>query len=79
LDARVHITELSGHTLGQLVAVHPAYDPAFDGIAPALLRGRSDARTDWAIDRLKKAAGASARLGLRATVSFAGSLAFPYP
>ena len=31
----VEITELSCHLQGQLVAVHPAYDTAFDGFAPA--------------------------------------------
>ena len=30
----VAITELSTHLQGQLVAVHPAYDEAFDGFAP---------------------------------------------
>ena len=29
------ITELSTHLQGQLVAVHPAYDEAFDAFAPA--------------------------------------------
>src|ERR1700719_980230 len=28
------LTELSTHLQGQLVAVHPAYDSAFDGFAP---------------------------------------------
>ena len=30
----VEITELSTHLQGQLVAVHPTYDAAFDGFAP---------------------------------------------
>ena len=29
----LEITELSTHLQGQLVAVHPAYDAAFDGFA----------------------------------------------
>ncbi len=33
-DAGVALTELSTHLQGQLVAVHPAYDEAFDGFAP---------------------------------------------
>src|SRR6201999_2921210 len=33
-DAGLQITELSSHLLGQLVAVHPAYDAFFDGFAP---------------------------------------------
>ena len=32
-DLGVEITELSTHLQGQLVAVHPAYDEAFDGFA----------------------------------------------
>ena len=32
-EAGVRITELSTHLQGQLVAVHPAYDAAFDGFA----------------------------------------------
>src|SRR5215475_16230266 len=34
----VELTELSTHLQGQLVAVHPAYDPAFDGFAPESVR-----------------------------------------
>jgi sugar phosphate isomerase/epimerase len=32
-DNGVEVTELSTHLQGQLVAVHPAYDEAFDGFA----------------------------------------------
>jgi sugar phosphate isomerase/epimerase len=74
-DAGVAITELSTHTQGQLVAVHPAYDLAFDGFAPPHLRGKPGARKDWAVDQMRKAAVVSTRLGLRASVSFTGSLA----
>ena len=35
-EAGVAITELSTYLQGQLVAVHPAYDAAFDGFAPPL-------------------------------------------
>lgn len=31
-DNAVQITELASHLIGQLVAVHPAYDTAFDGL-----------------------------------------------
>jgi len=34
-------TELSTHLQGQLVAVHPAYDAAFDGFAPPSARCHS--------------------------------------
>src|SRR2546429_9309677 len=43
--AGVQLTELSTHLQGQLVAVHPAYDAAFDGFAPESVRGnRSEER-----------------------------------
>ncbi|CUH77520.1 sugar phosphate isomerase/epimerase family protein [Tropicibacter naphthalenivorans] len=77
-DAGVEITELSTHLQGQLVAVNPAYDLAFDAFAPAEVHGKPDARQAWAVDQVKKAAVASRRLGLNTTVSFTGSLAFPY-
>ncbi len=77
-DAGVAITELSTHLQGQLVAVNPAYDLAFDGFAPTALRGNPASRTEWAIDQMKKAALVSRRLGLDNSVSFTGSLAFPY-
>ena len=77
-DAGVEITELSTHLQGQLVAVNPAYNEAFDAFAPAAMHGNPVARTEWAIDQMKKAAVASRKLGLKHTVSFTGSLAFPF-
>ncbi|MEL6608798.1 MAG: sugar phosphate isomerase/epimerase [Pseudomonadota bacterium] len=77
-DAGVEITELSTHLQGQLVAVNPAYDIAFDAFAPEALRGNPKGRQDWAVDQVKKAAIGSRKLGLKHTVSFTGSLAFPY-
>lgn len=74
----VEITELSTHLQGQLVAVHPAYDSAFDGFAPPELHGRPTDRQAWAVDQLKLAAKASRNLGLDAHVSFSGALAWPY-
>jgi sugar phosphate isomerase/epimerase len=47
------ITELSTHLQGQLVAVNPAYDLAFDAFAPAELRNNPKGRTDWAVQQLK--------------------------
>jgi sugar phosphate isomerase/epimerase len=72
------ITELSTHLQGQLVAVHPAYDIAFDGFAPAELRGNPKGRQAWAVEQLRYAAKASANLGLHAHVTFSGALAWPY-
>ncbi|ORM72119.1 sugar phosphate isomerase/epimerase family protein [Pantoea rwandensis] len=72
------VSELSTHLEGQLIAVHPAHDVAFDGFAPVQVRGDNEKRTAWAIETVKKAASASAKLGLRAHATFSGSLAWPY-
>ena len=77
-DAGVAISELSTHLQGQLVAVHPAYDLAFDAFAPARVHGDPAARQEWAVDQMLKAARAARNLGVDTTVSFSGSLAFPY-
>jgi len=71
-------TELSTHLQGQLVAVHPAYDAAFDGFAPPNVHGNSAARQAWAVEQLLFAAQASANLGMKAHVTFSGALAWPY-
>jgi sugar phosphate isomerase/epimerase len=72
------LTELSTHLQGQLVAVHPAYDLAFDGFADPSVRGKPEARQAWAVEQLKYAAKASANLGLKAHATFSGALAWPY-
>lgn len=77
-DAGIAITELSAHVQGQLVAVHPAYDICFDGFAPAPVRGNSAARTEWAVEQVKRSLTASRRLGLTAMAAFSGALAWPY-
>jgi sugar phosphate isomerase/epimerase len=77
-DAGVAVTELSTHLQGQLVAVHPAYDAQFDGFAPASVHGNPKARQQWAVNQMLLAAKASKNLGLTASVSFTGALAFPY-
>ena len=74
----VEITELSTHLQGQLVAVHPAYDEAFDGFAAEHVRGDPSARQKWAVDQLMQAAKASHNLELSAHVTFSGALAWPY-
>lgn len=74
----VEVTELSTHLQGQLVAVHPAYDLAFDGFAPEAVRGNPQARQSWAVDQLRLAAKASVNLGLSAHATFSGALAWPY-
>lgn len=74
----VAITELSTHLQGQLVAVHPAFDEAFDAFAPPAVHGKPKARQEWAVAQMKLAAKASRNLGLDAHVSFPGALAWPY-
>jgi sugar phosphate isomerase/epimerase len=77
-EAGVQITELSTHLQGQLVAVHPAYDQLFDGFAPAAVRGNPKARTEWAVDQVKKAGQASRNLDIDVHATFSGALAWPY-
>ena len=71
-------SELSTHLQGQLVAVHPAYDLAFDGFAPEAVRNNPSKRQAWAVEQLLLAAKASQNLGLRAHATFSGALAWPY-
>ncbi|TKW66610.1 MAG: sugar phosphate isomerase/epimerase [Paracoccus denitrificans] len=74
----VEVTELSSHIQGQLVAVHPAYDEAFDAFAPPALHGNPKARQEWALDQVAKTIRASSLLGLNAMATFSGALAWPY-
>ncbi|WP_103173592.1 sugar phosphate isomerase/epimerase [Paracoccus sp. SY] len=74
----VRITELSTHLQGQLVAVHPAYDEAFDGFTVPAMRGNPKARQEWAVDQVRMALTASRNLGLSAMASFSGALAWPF-
>ncbi len=77
-ESGIEVTELSTHLQGQLVAVHPAYDDAFDGFAPEAVRGNRTARQAWAVQQLMFAAKASANLGLAHHASFSGALLWPY-
>jgi sugar phosphate isomerase/epimerase len=74
----VTVTELSTHLQGQLVAVNPAYDIAFDGFAVPDVRGNPKARQKWAVDQVKLALTASRHMGLTEMASFSGALAWPY-
>lgn len=74
----IEVTELSTHLQGQLVAVHPAYDTAFDGFAAEAVRGNPRARQEWAVDQVRKALSASRNLGLTEQAAFSGALAWPY-
>jgi len=77
-EAGLEVTELSTHLQGQLVAVHPAYDTAFDGFAAPSVRGNPKARAEWAVDQVQKALKASRNLGIDAHATFSGALAWPY-
>lgn len=70
----LEITELSTHLQGQLVAVNPACDLIFDSFAPEAVRNNPKARTDCAIDFVKKSGTASGILGLKAHATFSGAL-----
>ncbi|WP_338422310.1 sugar phosphate isomerase/epimerase family protein [Acetobacter musti] len=72
------ISELSTHLQGQCVAVHPAYDIPFRRFTPPAVWHSPEARTEWAVSELLKAAKASGRLGLNAHATFSGALAWPY-
>ena len=74
----VEITELGTHLQGQLVAVHPAYDEAFDAFAPEAVKRNPKARQHWAVQQMLWSAKASKHLGLKSNVSFPGALAWPY-
>ena len=77
-ESGIAVTELSTHLQGQLVAVHPAYDAAFDAFAAPAVRGNPKARQEWAVDQVKLALTASKNLGLSAHATFSGALAWPY-
>lgn len=70
----LEITELSTHLQGQLVAVHPAYDQMFDAFAADHVKGKPKARTEWAIETVKKAGTASRNLGIDVHATFSGAL-----
>ena len=74
----IAVTELSTHLQGQLVAVHPAYDAAFDAFAPAAMHGDAKARQAWATDQVAQAIRVSRLLGLDRMATFSGALAWPY-
>ena len=66
----LEITVLSTHLQGQLVAVHPGYDLMFDNFAPDAYKNNPKARTEWAVETMKKAAIVSGRIGLNAHATF---------
>ncbi|MCH8568363.1 MAG: sugar phosphate isomerase/epimerase [Balneolales bacterium] len=79
----VHITELSTHLQGQLMAVHPAYDAMYDGFGPDSAKGSPAKKYAWAKEQLQLAADASRNLGISVMASFSGALlwhtVYPWP
>ena len=80
----VTVTELSTHLQGQLVAVHPAYDEAFDGFAdPAVIAASTSAVPGPASTRTAIAASSSsvaARIvSACPTAGRCGEISSPYP
>ena len=55
----ISITELSTHLQGQLVAVNPVFDEAFDAFAPQSVHGKPRERQAWAVEQLLMGARAS--------------------
>src|ERR1700732_2357939 len=56
------VTELSSHTQGQLVAVHPAYQELCKGFAPPPIRDQPGRWQEWATRQLLLSAKASFNL-----------------
>ena len=78
---KLEITELSAHLQGQVLAIHPAYEVAFQPFYPDGLTGNG--RAEWAAGELKKAVVASANLNLKSVPVLSGGFAwhmmYPWP
>ena len=79
----LEITELATHLQGHLVAINSAYDTQSDIFAPPHLRGKRQARTEWAVNQMKAAIKASRNLGLSAVPTISGMFLwhniYPWP
>ncbi len=74
-------TELNASLAGQVMAIHPAYETAFQAFYP---KGLNDqARVEWARQQLRLTLLASAHLGLNTVPTLSGGLAwhlaYPWP
>lgn len=74
-------TELNASLAGQVMAIHPAYETAFQAFYP---KGLNDqARVEWARQQLRLTLLASANLGLNTVPTLSGGLAwhlaYPWP
>lgn len=81
--AGLQITELTSHLQGQLMAVHPGFDSAYNAFAPKEAYDNPRAKQEWAATQLTLAAKASVNLGLYVHATFSGSLLwhtfYPWP
>ncbi len=79
--AGLEITELAAHLQGQVLAIGPAYEIAFQPFYPDGLDDKQ--RIEWATDQLKKTVLASANLGLNSIPVLSGGFAwhmiYPWP
>ena len=77
----LEISELGAFLAGQVLAMHPAYEVAFEPFHPAGLKGQ--ARTDWAAGELAKCIKASANMGTTVipvlSGGFAWHMVYPWP
>ena len=80
-EVGLELTEISGHLQGQVLAMHPAYEEAFQPFYPKGLRDKE--RTEWATGQLNKIITASANLGTRSVPAMSGGFAwhmvYPWP
>ena len=80
-DMGLEITELAAHLQGQVLAMHPAYEVAFQPFYPDGFNDRQ--RVQWATDQLTKAITASANLELNSVPVLSGGFAwhmvYPWP
>lgn len=80
-DSGLVLTELNASLAGQVLAIHPAYEVAFQPFYPAGLGDPE--RVVWATDRLTKTVRAAARLDTKCVPVLSGGLAwhlaYPWP
>ena len=80
-DAGLVVTELSAHLQGQVLAMHRAYETAFQPFYPDGLKDSQ--RAEWATAQLKKAVCSSANMGLKSVPVLSGGFAwhmvYPWP
>lgn len=80
-DMGLTITELASYLEGQVMAIHPAYEVAFQPFYPEGLKDTE--RVAWATGQLKKSIQATVHMGLKTIPVMSGGLAwhlvYPWP